>query len=115
MNIDGIPTRSLRAYPEQRTIAIIDQTRLPHALHWLRVATLEEAAHAIRSMQVRGAPLIGPTAAHRLALAPDLEPPDRPLAEAAALLRPTRPPALNLHSALARKGGAPAPLPHGAR
>ncbi|MER2504455.1 MAG: S-methyl-5-thioribose-1-phosphate isomerase, partial [Azonexus sp.] len=80
MNIDGIPTRSLRAYPEQRAIAIIDQTRLPHALHWLRVATLEEAGHAIRSMQVRGAPLIGATAAYGLALALDFEASDRRLA-----------------------------------
>ena len=97
MNIDGIPTRSLRAHSEQRVIAIIDQTRLPHALHWVRVATLEEAAHAIRAMQVRGAPLIGVTAAYGLALALDFEASDRRLAEAAALLRSTRPTAVNLH------------------
>ena len=115
MNIDGIPTRSLRAYPEQRAIAIIDQTRLPHALHWLRVATLEEAGHAIRSMQVRGAPLIGATAAYGLALALDFEASDRRLAEAAALLRSTRPTAVNLHWALARMEGALAPLPADAR
>ena len=36
MNIDGIPTRTLRAHPAQNCIDIIDQTRLPHALHWLR-------------------------------------------------------------------------------
>ena len=50
MNIDGIPTRTLRAHPERGVIDIIDQTRLPHALHWLRLSTLEEAAHAIRAM-----------------------------------------------------------------
>jgi methylthioribose-1-phosphate isomerase len=111
MNIDGIPTRSLRARPEQRAIDIIDQTRLPHALHWVRVATLEEAAHAIRSMQVRGAPLIGATAAYGLALALDFEASDRRLAEAAALLRSTRPTAVNLHWALARMAAALAPLP----
>ena len=110
MNIDGIPTRSLRAYPEQRAIAIIDQTRLPHALHWLRVATLEEAAHAIRSMQVRGAPLIGATAAYGLALALDFEASDRRLAEAAALLRSTRPTAVNLHWALTRMESVLRPL-----
>ena len=115
MNIDGIPTRSLRAHPEQRVIAIIDQTRLPHALHWLRVATLEEAAHAIRAMQVRGAPLIGVTAAYGLALALDFEASDRCLAEAAALLRSTRPTAVNLHWALARMEAALAPLPPEAR
>lgn len=69
MNIDGIPTRTLRAHPDKRVIDIIDQTRLPHALHWVRVATLTEAAHAIRAMQVRGAPLIGATAAYGLAIA----------------------------------------------
>ena len=41
MNIDGIPTRTLRAHPAQNCIDIIDQTRLPHVLHWVRVATLE--------------------------------------------------------------------------
>ena len=115
MNIDGIPTRSLRAHPEQRVIAIIDQTRLPHALHWVRVATLEAAAHAIRAMQVRGAPLIGATAAYGLALALDFEASDRRLAEAAALLRSTRPTAVNLHWALARMEAALAPLPPEAR
>ena len=102
MNIDGIPTRTLRAHPAQNAIDIIDQTRLPHALHWARVSTLEEAAHAIRAMQVRGAPLIGATAAYGLAIALEFEASDRRLAEAAALLRSTRPTAVNLHWALAR-------------
>lgn len=111
MNIDGIPTRTLRAHPAQNCIDIIDQTRLPHVLHWVRVATLEEAAHAIHSMQVRGAPLIGVTAAYGLALALDFEASDRRLAEAAALLRSTRPTAVNLHWALARMESVLAPLP----
>ncbi|MCU0990395.1 MAG: S-methyl-5-thioribose-1-phosphate isomerase [Xanthomonadales bacterium] len=115
MNIDGIPTRTLRAHPAQNCIDIIDQTRLPHALHWVRVATLEEAAHAIRAMQVRGAPLIGATAAYGLALALDFEASDRRLAEAAALLRSTRPTAVNLHWALARMEAVLAPLPPDAR
>jgi len=110
MNIDGIPTRTLRAHPAQNCIDIIDQTRLPHALHWARVATLEEAAYAIRAMQVRGAPLIGATAAYGLAIALDFEASDRRLAEAAALLRSTRPTAVNLHWALARMESVLAPL-----
>jgi hypothetical protein len=73
MNIDGIPTRTLRPHPERRAIDIIDQTRLPHTLHWVRIDTLEGAAHAIRAMQVRGAPLIGATAAYGLAIALDFE------------------------------------------
>ncbi len=110
MNIDGIPTRTLRARPAQNCIDIIDQTRLPHALHWARVATLEEAAHAIRAMQVRGAPLIGATAAYGLAIALEFEASDHRLREAAALLRSTRPTAVNLHWALARMENALQPL-----
>ena len=50
-------------------VEIIDQTRLPHAVAVVRLASVEDAAEAIRSMQVRGAPLIGATAAYGLALA----------------------------------------------
>ncbi len=102
MKIHGTPTRTLRAQPDQNAIDLIDQTRLPHALHWVRVSTLEAAAHAIRAMQVRGAPLIGATAAYGLAIALEFEASDRRLQEAAALLRSTRPTAVNLHWALAR-------------
>ena len=111
MNINGTPTRTLRAHPELRVIDIIDQARLPHALHWARVATLGEAAHAIRAMQVRGAPLIGATAAYGLAIALGDEASDARLAEAMAVLGATRPTAVNLHWALARMQAALAALP----
>ena len=111
MNINGTPTRTLRAHPEQHAIEIIDQTRLPHALHWLRVATLDEAAHAIRAMQVRGAPLIGATAAYGLAIALSSDASNAHLLHAAELLRSTRPTAVNLHWALARMEGVLQPLP----
>ncbi|UCV09077.1 S-methyl-5-thioribose-1-phosphate isomerase [Dechloromonas denitrificans] len=110
MNIDGIPTRTLRAHPERGAIDIIDQTRLPHALHWLRVATLAEAAHAIRAMQVRGAPLIGATAAYGLAIGLGERADDAGLQEAFDTLWATRPTAVNLHWALARMHGLLAPL-----
>jgi len=110
MNIDGIPTRTLRAHPERGAIDIIDQTRLPHALHWLRVATLAEAAHAIRAMQVRGAPLIGATAAYGLAIALGERADDAGLQQAFDTLWATRPTAVNLHWALARMHGLLAPL-----
>ncbi len=111
MNIDGIPTRTLRAHPAQRLIDIIDQTRLPHALHWVRVTTLDEAAHAIRAMQVRGAPLIGATAAYGLAIALNDDASDMQLQHAITLLGATRPTAVNLHWALARMQAILAPLP----
>lgn len=111
MNIDGIPTRTLRAHPESRRIDIIDQTRLPHALHWVRIATLEAAAHAIRAMQVRGAPLIGATAAYGLAIALNEDASDGRLQEAVARLGTTRPTAVNLHWALARMQAKLVPLP----
>ncbi len=115
MKIDGIPTRTLRAHPAQNSIDIIDQTRLPHALHWVRVSTLEAAAHAIRTMQVRGAPLIGATAAYGLAIALEFEATDRRLSEAVTMLGLTRPTAVNLHWALARMEARLRPLPPEAR
>src|SRR5574343_757736 len=111
MNIDGTPTRSLRAHPERRVIDIIDQTRLPHALHWVRVSTLDEAAHAIRAMLVRGAPLIGATAAYGLAIALGDDASDAQLESATRTLWQTRPTAVNLHWALTRMNDRLSPLP----
>ena len=115
MNIDGIPTHTLRAHPEQRAIDIIDQTRLPHALHWVRVTTLDEAAHAIRAMQVRGAPLIGATAAYGLAIALGEGADDDCLQKAIDILWATRPTAVNLHWALTRMSRRLTPLSAAAR
>ena len=65
MNIDGTPTRSIRPVgsPTNGAVEIIDQTHLPHALVIKRLLSLEDAAEAISVMRVRGAPLIGATAA----------------------------------------------------
>lgn len=81
---------------------ILDQTRLPHAAVMVPLHTAEEAAHAIRSMQVRGAPLIGVTAAYGVALGLDHDASDSQLARVIDLLAATRPTAVNLHWALAR-------------
>ena len=62
MKIDGVPTPTLRADPAGGHVDVIDQTLLPHTLRWARLSTLDQAAHAIAAMQVRGAPLIGATA-----------------------------------------------------
>ncbi len=75
---------------------------LPHAVHTLRLSTLDEAAHAIRTMRVRGAPLIGVTAAYGVALAMRQDAGDAALEAAVARLAATRPTAVNLAWALAR-------------
>jgi methylthioribose-1-phosphate isomerase len=86
---------------DARTVEIIDQTKLPHELVVLRLATLADAAHAISSMQVRGAPLIGAAAAYGVALAMAEDPSDEWLAAAVVSLAATRPTAVNLRWALA--------------
>jgi methylthioribose-1-phosphate isomerase len=84
------------------SILILDQTRLPHLAMQVRLNTAEDAAHAIRSMQVRGAPLIGVAAAYGVALGLRHDASDSQLAQVIALLAATRPTAVNLHWALAR-------------
>ena len=89
-------------------LVLVDQTRLPRETVLVRCRTVEDVAHAIRSMQVRGAPAIGVAAAYGLALAALLEPSDDvssfvgSLKEATRLLGETRPTAVNLRWALDR-------------
>ncbi|MBK6908204.1 MAG: S-methyl-5-thioribose-1-phosphate isomerase [Rhodocyclaceae bacterium] len=83
-------------------ILILDQTRLPAEPVMVRLDSLAAAAHAIRSMQVRGAPLIGVTAAYGVVLGLGDDVSDERLGEIIALLAATRPTAVNLHWALAR-------------
>lgn len=115
MKIDGIPTRTLRPHPAAAAVDLIDQTCLPHRLHWVRMASLADAAHAIRSMQVRGAPLIGVTAAYGLAIALADDARDSSLDRSLAVLGATRPTAVNLQWALARMDRTLRPLPASAR
>src|SRR5882724_8995675 len=68
MQVDGIPYRTIWLSGDGRTVDIIDQTLLPHDFRIVRLETLEDAARAIKTMQVRGAPLIGVTAAYGLCL-----------------------------------------------
>src|SRR5437879_6103200 len=101
MNVNGRPMRTIWLADDRRTVEIIDQTRLPHELVILRLSRLDEAARAIRDMQVRGAPLIGATAAYGMALAMAEDASDRAVDHAAAILAATRPTAVNLAWALA--------------
>jgi methylthioribose-1-phosphate isomerase len=100
MKVGGVSYRSI--WRNANSVAIIDQTRLPFEFRTLQLSTCDEVAHAIRSMQVRGAPLIGATAAYGVALAMGVDASDSNLESAAALLEKTRPTAVNLHWAIER-------------
>jgi methylthioribose-1-phosphate isomerase len=69
VNINGKPYRTIWLAQDGVSVEIIDQTRLPHALVTVTLRTLEEAAAAIKTMQVRGAPAIGCTAAYGMVIA----------------------------------------------
>ncbi len=81
-------------------VNIIDQTALPHEFAVARLETVADAAQAIRSMQVRGAPLIGATTAYGVCLALRADGRDEALDEACRQLLETRPTAVNLRWAL---------------
>ena len=103
--------RPLRASLADRSVEIVDQTRLPGEWRIVPLGSVTEAAQAIRTMQVRGAPLIGATAAYGLALALHADPSDSALRHAHALLLGTRPTAVNLRWALDRVSALVRPLP----
>ena len=100
MNVDGTPYRTIWLADDRESLEIIDQTRLPHEFVITRLETCADATHAIRSMQVRGAPLIGATAAYGLCLAVRADPSDSALETAYRQLLATRPTAVNLRWAL---------------
>jgi methylthioribose-1-phosphate isomerase len=101
MKINGIAYRSVWLDEDGWSVRIFDQTRLPWEVIPLRLTTWREAAQAIRTMQVRGAPLIGAVAAYGVALAMREDPARlEPVLEA---LNATRPTAVNLRWALDRQ------------
>lgn len=100
MKIDGEAYRTIWLADDGWTVEIIDQTRLPHEFTVVGLRSLEDAAHAIRAMLVRGAPLIGATAAYGLALAMREDASDGGIDHAYEKLMQTRPTAVNLRWAL---------------
>jgi methylthioribose-1-phosphate isomerase len=115
MKIDGKPFRSIWVNEDGWSAGIIDQTRLPHEFVTLRLMTLEEAARGIETMLVRGAPLIGATAAYGIALAMQDDASDAALKAAYDRLARTRPTAVNLRWALDAMMAALQPLGANAR
>jgi methylthioribose-1-phosphate isomerase len=100
MKVDGKAMRSIWLEPDGWSVGVIDQTVLPHRFATARLATLDEAAHAIRSMLIRGAPLIGAAAAYGMCVALRADASDEGLERAYATLLATRPTAINLKWAL---------------
>jgi methylthioribose-1-phosphate isomerase len=100
MKIDGKQMRTVWVESDGASLVIIDQTLLPHRFATIRLATLDDVARAIVTMQVRGAPLIGVSAAYGLWLALRADPSDEALDDACATLIATRPTAINLKWAL---------------
>ena len=117
MLISGAPTRTIWRSDAGcgEAVEIIDQTRLPHEFVVRRLATLADAAEAISLMRVRGAPLIGATAAYGLVLAALIDVSDLSLHAAAERLVATRPTAVNLRWAVQRMLARLLPLPMGQR
>ncbi|MCP9805496.1 S-methyl-5-thioribose-1-phosphate isomerase [Cyanobium sp. T1B-Tous] len=115
MNIDGKSWRTIWLESDGRSgshaIGVIDQTLLPHRFATRTLASCDQAAEAIRTMVVRGAPLIGVTGAYGLMLALQADPGDASLEAAFAQLNATRPTAINLRWALERVQAKVQPLP----
>jgi methylthioribose-1-phosphate isomerase len=111
MKIKGKAFRTIWLAPDGWSVEIIDQTRLPHEFVVIPLQSAEDAARAILSMQVRGAPLIGATAAYGLAMAIRQDASDEAIDRAVEFLAKQRPTAINLRWALEEMRGAVQNLP----
>jgi methylthioribose-1-phosphate isomerase len=111
MKVDGRHIRSIWLEPDGWSIGAVDQRRLPHDFVVARLTSCDSAVDAIRSMLVRGAPLIGATAAYGMALAMRTDASDTALNHAYKTLIATRPTAINLQWALDAMRSVLRPLP----
>ena len=100
MKVNGKPYCSIWLAEDGWGVDIIDQTRLPHEFVTRRLQSLEDAVRAIRDMQVRGAPLIGATAAYGMSLGMRADATDSGLDKAYSALIAARPTAVNLRWAV---------------
>ena len=110
MRVGGRHYRSIFLDDDGESVIAIDQTRLPFDFALKRLVAVEDAAEAIATMVVRGAPLIGATAAYGIALAMRADPSDAALERAVEALACTRPTAVNLRWALDRAARLLRPL-----
>ena len=115
MRVNGKAYRTIWVAPDGKSVEIIDQTLLPHQFAVVTLRTLDDAAQAIKSMQVRGAPLIGAAAAYGICLAIAADASDEALDRAYDILLATRPTAINLRWALDDMRGRLRNLPRDAR
>lgn len=115
MKVDGQHYRTIWAAEDGTAAQIIDQTKLPHHFEIVTMRTADDARRAIADMLVRGAPLIGATAAYGFALAAKADPSDAGLAEAYDKLLAARPTAVNLRWALDRQRAHTLSLPESER
>ena len=115
MKVGGVPYRAIFTEGTGTRVRVIDQTLLPHRFETVRLRTAADAVRAIRDMVVRGAPLIGATAAYGVALAMQGDPSDASLKQATTMLASARPTAVNLRWALGAAGALLRPLPPGER
>ncbi len=111
MKIHGHSYRTIWVRPDGWSVEVIDQTQLPFAFSTRALASIDDAATAIKSMVVRGAPLIGATAAYGLCMALRADASDQALSRAYTHLVATRPTAINLKWALDQMVAAVRPVP----
>ncbi len=107
--------RTIWPDPRCKFVHIIDQTQLPFAFKTLQIHSTEQMAHAIKTMQVRGAPLIGAAAAYGMALAMLEDESDEYLLSATEMLKNSRPTAVNLAWAVNRMLAVLKVAPHNRR
>ncbi len=115
MKIGEKAYRSIWLAEDGRQVEIIDQTRLPHAFEIVSMATVDDASRAISDMLVRGAPLIGATAAYGMCLGLLQGTSDKDIEEYGRKLTASRPTAVNLRWAVRRMAEKLLPLPEGER
>ena len=115
MKVNGTPYRTIWLAEDGWAAEIIDQTKLPHEFITVRLESMQDAAVAIKDMWVRGAPLIGATAAYGVALAMREDASDANLQAMYDYLFATRPTAVNLRWALDDMKALLSPLCEGDR